>query len=300
VRTFPCQWKVIYTRPHHSVITYVLLCGYSPFRSEDTKVLIHETTKAKIEFHDRYWKNTSIEGEIIPAKTLFTYNISLAKTFIRTLLNPDPLQRPTAAQALADPWLTTHEPSKEHDLSHGLREHFDPKARWRAAIASARAINRLHTLGRRVSSKSTSSGGWMSDGSSDDEPGAAKRPANLEPDPGSNEFVKVTGPEELSKEEGEWPVDASLAPMKSSPRELVPEEEKHTSTQTPKGQEQEQVTFTGDTALYDEPESTGEAGGNDDALPMPGSFDLIGPPIGRRQGDESNSWADMLKKLRLQ
>ncbi|KAF8970780.1 hypothetical protein BDZ97DRAFT_1639622, partial [Flammula alnicola] len=43
------------------IITYVLLCGYSPFRSEDTKVLIKETTAAKIEFHDRYWKNVSIE-----------------------------------------------------------------------------------------------------------------------------------------------------------------------------------------------------------------------------------------------
>jgi len=252
-------------------------------------------------FHERYWKNTSIEGEIIPSETCSPITFPPAKTFIKSLLNPDPLQRPTAAQALADPWLTTHEPSKEHDLSHGLREHFDPKARWRTAIASARALNRLHTLGRRVSSKSTSSGGWMSDGSSDDEPATAKRPANLERGPGSNEFVKVTGPEELSKEtEGGCPVGASLAPMKSSPRELEHKEEKHTGTQTPKRQEQEQETLTDHTALYDEPESTGETGGNDDALLMPGSFDLIGPPIAQRQGDDGHSWADMLKRLRLQ
>jgi hypothetical protein len=30
------------------IITYVLLCGYSPFRSEDVKLLIKETTEAKI------------------------------------------------------------------------------------------------------------------------------------------------------------------------------------------------------------------------------------------------------------
>jgi calcium/calmodulin-dependent protein kinase I len=45
-----------------SVITYVLLCGYAPFRSEDPKELIRETMAAKIEFHDRYWKNVSKEG----------------------------------------------------------------------------------------------------------------------------------------------------------------------------------------------------------------------------------------------
>ncbi|TFY74540.1 hypothetical protein EWM64_g9471, partial [Hericium alpestre] len=41
------------------IITYVLLCGYSPFRSDDVKQLIRETTEAKIEFHERFWKNVS-------------------------------------------------------------------------------------------------------------------------------------------------------------------------------------------------------------------------------------------------
>ena len=44
------------------IITYVLLCGYSPFRSEDIKLLIKETTEAKVEFHERYWKNVSPQG----------------------------------------------------------------------------------------------------------------------------------------------------------------------------------------------------------------------------------------------
>lgn len=44
------------------IITYVLLCGYSPFRSDDVKILIKETAAAQIEFHDRYWKNVSKEG----------------------------------------------------------------------------------------------------------------------------------------------------------------------------------------------------------------------------------------------
>ena len=44
------------------IITYVLLCGYSPFRSEDAQTLLKETSEAKIEFHDRYWKNVSQDG----------------------------------------------------------------------------------------------------------------------------------------------------------------------------------------------------------------------------------------------
>ena len=45
-----------------SIITYVLLCGYSPFRSDDTNELIRETTAARVEFHERYWSNISSEG----------------------------------------------------------------------------------------------------------------------------------------------------------------------------------------------------------------------------------------------
>jgi serine/threonine protein kinase len=73
--------------PPNRIISYVLLCGYSPFRSEDAKELVRETTEAKIEFHDRYWKNVS--GQ--------------AKEFIRSLLNPDPAKRPTAEEAFSDP-----------------------------------------------------------------------------------------------------------------------------------------------------------------------------------------------------
>lgn len=44
------------------IITYVLLCGYSPFRSDDIKALVAETTKARIVFHETFWKNVSDEG----------------------------------------------------------------------------------------------------------------------------------------------------------------------------------------------------------------------------------------------
>ncbi|KAK2462658.1 hypothetical protein APHAL10511_005391 [Amanita phalloides] len=111
------------------VITYVLLCGYSPFRSDNANLLVKETTEAKIEFHDRYWQNVS----------------DLAKDFIKALLNPDPAKRLTAKEALNHPWLTAHEPSKEYDLGAGLRENFDARAQWRSAILSARALAKFNS-----------------------------------------------------------------------------------------------------------------------------------------------------------
>ena len=46
-----------------SVIAYTLLCGYSPFRSEDKGELVKETMRGRIVFHERYWKNVSQTGE---------------------------------------------------------------------------------------------------------------------------------------------------------------------------------------------------------------------------------------------
>ncbi|KAJ6475884.1 kinase-like domain-containing protein [Mycena vulgaris] len=108
------------------IITYVLLCGHWPFQAEDAKQLMKETMEARVEFHTKYWRNVSEE----------------AKNFIRRLLALDPAERPTAEAALADPWLTTHEPTTEYDV--GLRDNFDAKARWRTAIAAVRALGRLN------------------------------------------------------------------------------------------------------------------------------------------------------------
>ena len=62
------------------VITYTLLCGYSPFRSENMGDLIQECSTGRVIFHERYWRDVSKD----------------AKDFIKTLLNPDPHRRPTS------------------------------------------------------------------------------------------------------------------------------------------------------------------------------------------------------------
>jgi serine/threonine protein kinase len=63
------------------VITYTLLCGYSPFRSETLHDLIEECTNNKVLFHERYWKDVSND----------------AKDFILGLLQADADKRKTSA-----------------------------------------------------------------------------------------------------------------------------------------------------------------------------------------------------------
>ena len=101
-----------------------------------------------------------------------------AKGFIRALLDPDPARRLTAEQALAHTWLTTYAPSTEHDLS-GLRENFDPRARWRHAIGAARALSRMTNGNRSRSSEDDEDedGSWYEGGGGGN--GAESQPTHL-------------------------------------------------------------------------------------------------------------------------
>lgn len=62
------------------VITYTLLCGYSPFRSENIQDLLEECMRGRVIFHERYWKDVSND----------------AKDFINHLIVPDPAKRWTS------------------------------------------------------------------------------------------------------------------------------------------------------------------------------------------------------------
>jgi calcium/calmodulin-dependent protein kinase I len=69
------------------VITYTLLCGYSPFRSESMTDLIEECRNEKVIFHQRYWGSVSDD----------------AKDFIKKLLKANPALRPTSDVRLSTP-----------------------------------------------------------------------------------------------------------------------------------------------------------------------------------------------------
>ena len=75
------------------VITYLLLCGETPFGGIDGESLAEvrqRILRGKVEFVPRdLWGHVSDDG----------------KAFVRRLLNPDPKLRPTAKEAQGDPWL---------------------------------------------------------------------------------------------------------------------------------------------------------------------------------------------------
>lgn len=94
-----------------------MLCGYTPFRSDDPAKLAAETQRGKIEFHDRYWKHISPE----------------AKDFVKLCLTVDPSKRITADEAIQHAWLVEHRKDAQasHDISIGLRENY--RQRWKVS-----------------------------------------------------------------------------------------------------------------------------------------------------------------------
>ncbi|KAK5242431.1 Calmodulin-dependent protein kinase cmk2 [Exophiala xenobiotica] len=87
------------------IITYLLLCGYCPFKSQMLCDLIEECKGGPVIFHDRYWKDVT----------------KAARDFIVMLLQPDPQRRPTSQKALGHMWLTG-ETASEHDV---IADRFD-------------------------------------------------------------------------------------------------------------------------------------------------------------------------------
>ncbi|KAG2732926.1 hypothetical protein G9P44_003916 [Scheffersomyces stipitis] len=114
------------------VITYTLLCGYSPFRSENVQDFISEVKHNNaVIFHADYWKDVSKD----------------ARRFIVKALQFDPDNRPTASELLNDQWLVSiAQQHKECDLLPNLKQGFDAKAKFRQAIQLVKLNNRIQKL----------------------------------------------------------------------------------------------------------------------------------------------------------
>jgi len=110
------------------VITYTLLCGYSPFRSESLADLIEECSNGRVIFHERYWKEVSKD----------------AKLFIGELLQPNPEDRPSSREALQHRWLKG-ETATDHDILPEIKS-FIAKARLRRGIEMVKLANRIEAL----------------------------------------------------------------------------------------------------------------------------------------------------------
>jgi calcium/calmodulin-dependent protein kinase I len=110
------------------VITYTLLCGYSPFRSDSLQDLIDECNSGRVVFHERYWRDVSQD----------------AKDFIKSLLQPNPSKRQTSEEALKHSWLTGLT-ATDHNLLPEIRAYV-AKARLRRGVELVKLANRIESL----------------------------------------------------------------------------------------------------------------------------------------------------------
>ncbi|TCD63008.1 hypothetical protein EIP91_006100 [Steccherinum ochraceum] len=123
------------------VITYFLLCGYTPFDRDTQQLEMEAILKGDYKFEpEEYWMNVS----------------GVARDFVKQCLTVDPLKRPTAHQMLQHKWLSDDKPHFVEDRSGApkdllpfIKERFDAKKTWRKAVFSITAVNRM------VSAKST-------------------------------------------------------------------------------------------------------------------------------------------------
>lgn len=114
------------------VVTYTILCGYSPFRAEDVVDFIAEVRNNNaVVFHAEYWKDVSKD----------------ARRFIIKALQYKPENRATADELLGDPWLVHVAAShKDTDLLPNLKQHFNGKLKFRQVIEMVKLSNRIKKL----------------------------------------------------------------------------------------------------------------------------------------------------------
>ncbi|SCU97829.1 LAFA_0G13564g1_1 [Lachancea sp. 'fantastica'] len=113
------------------VVTYTLLCGYSPFVAESAEGFLEECTSGRypVTFHKPYWSSISEE----------------AQDFILQALTVDPFQRPTAVQLLQHPWIAG-KTSKTDNLLPVIKKEFDARRKFREAVEIVKLNNRIKKL----------------------------------------------------------------------------------------------------------------------------------------------------------
>lgn len=134
------------------VITYFLLCGYTPFDRDTDFEEMQAILSADYDFRPtEYWRGVSDH----------------AKEFIRRCLTIDPTKRPTAHEALQHPFVAgvLSPEQTENNLLPTVKKNFNARRTLHAAIDTVRAINKLRE----------GQNGFM-DGAKSREPGRGARP----------------------------------------------------------------------------------------------------------------------------
>ncbi|KAJ3415675.1 hypothetical protein HDV05_004353 [Chytridiales sp. JEL 0842] len=107
------------------VITFVLLCGYTPFWGETQTEMFQAIVSCDYEFEDEYWGHIS----------------DSAKDFVKHLLVLDPEKRPTAEECLRHEWLGTE---SDVDLLSTVKGNYassKAKGRFKGAVLAVRLAN---------------------------------------------------------------------------------------------------------------------------------------------------------------
>ena len=115
------------------VITYFLLCGYTPFDRDSNLEEMQAILVADYSFTPlEYWRGVSIS----------------ARAFIKRCLTIDPTKRMTAHEALAHDWIAGPEGGRgEEDLLPTVKKNFNARRALHKAIDTVRAINQLRAGG---------------------------------------------------------------------------------------------------------------------------------------------------------
>lgn len=127
------------------VILYILLGGYPPFIESTQRDLFRKIRKGDYEFHEEYWGTVSAE----------------AKELISSLLTVDRAVRLTADEALENAWILGDDAKlAQRDLGDNLHKlrNFNGKRKFRAAVSTVLAVNKLNLVGKEFFSHYTSSG----------------------------------------------------------------------------------------------------------------------------------------------
>lgn len=123
------------------VITYFLLCGYTPFDRDTQQQEMEAILAGDYKFEpEEYWANVS----------------DTARDFVSACLTIDPASRPTCEEALQHKWLSSDFPhyvpdpqsptGGPTDLLPHVKRHFDAKKTFRKAVFSITAMRRMSTL----------------------------------------------------------------------------------------------------------------------------------------------------------
>jgi len=125
------------------VILYILLGGYPPFIENTQRELFRKIKRGDYEFHEEYWGTVSKE----------------ARNLIKSLLTVDPKTRLDAEQALKNPWILGDSDSlakKGLDKNLQSLKRFNAKRKFKAAVSTVVAVNKLNSLGSAFKSMAVS------------------------------------------------------------------------------------------------------------------------------------------------